>query len=126
MQKIFYHIFAFIWYVFALPSYASDDFSTTNFTVDIAKMNPLGWSTPPPGIDAFAQLIASISNVLLFMVPIIAAVSFLVAGYFYIFSAGDSEKAGKAKSIIKWNIIAIIIAFLSWWIVNIVASFFDL
>jgi VIT1/CCC1 family predicted Fe2+/Mn2+ transporter len=51
-------------------------------------------------------------------------VSLLVAGYYYIFSAGDSEKANKAKTIIKWNIIAILVAFLSYGIVSIVASFF--
>jgi VIT1/CCC1 family predicted Fe2+/Mn2+ transporter len=58
------------------------------------------------------------------MIPIFAALSLLIAGYFYIFSAGDSEKANKAKAIIKWNIIAILVAFLSYGIVKIIASFF--
>jgi len=54
------------------------------------------------------------SEFLLFTIPIIAAISFLVAGYFYIFSAGDSEKTSKAKTIIKWNIIAMLVAFFSY------------
>jgi hypothetical protein len=69
-------------------------------------------------------LLKSISDILLFTIPIIAAVSLLVAGYFYIFSAGDSEKVGRAKTIIKWNIIAILVAFLSYGIIRLIASFF--
>lgn len=70
-------------------------------------------------------LLGNIADVLLFIVPVIAAISLLVAGYFYIFSAGDSEKTTKAKTIIKWNIIAMIIAFLSYGIVNLIAQFFN-
>ncbi len=55
----------------------------------------------------------------------LAGISLLVAGYFYIFSAGDSEKVGRAKTIIKWNIVALFVAFLSYGIVSIVASFFN-
>jgi hypothetical protein len=58
------------------------------------------------------------------MIPIFAAVSLMIAGYFYIFSAGDSEKAGRAKTIIKWNIVAMCVSFLSYTIVQIMASFF--
>jgi hypothetical protein len=59
------------------------------------------------------------------MIPVIAIISVLIAGYFYIFSAGDSEKAGRAKTIIKWNILAIGIALMSWSIIKIIASFFS-
>ncbi len=59
------------------------------------------------------------------MIPIIAIVSVLIAGYYYIFSAGDSEKAGQAKNIIKWNLIAIIVAFMSWSMIQLIASLFS-
>lgn len=59
------------------------------------------------------------------MIPVIAIISVLIAGYFYIFSAGDVEKTDQAKKIIKWNIIAIIIALMSWSIIKIIASFFS-
>jgi hypothetical protein len=39
------------------------------------------------------MLLKNVSDVILFMIPILAGISFLIAGYFYIFSAGDSEKA---------------------------------
>ncbi len=93
-------------------------------------MDPLNWShssggVPTGGIGSFVTLLGNITDILLFMIPIFAAVSFVIAGYFYIFSAGDSEKAGRAKTIIKWNIVAMLIAFLSYGIVKIVASFFN-
>lgn len=56
--------------------------------------------------------------------PIIAAISMMIAGYFYIFSAGDSEKTGRAKVIIKWNIVALLVAFFSWSLVQIIALLF--
>ncbi len=99
------------------------------FTVNLAAMDPLGGShaggSPMGGVNAFTTLLGSITDILLFMIPIFAAVSLMIAGYFYIFSAGDSEKAWRAKTIIKWNIVAILVAFLSYGIVRIVASFFS-
>lgn len=62
-----------------------------------------------------------ITNLLLFIIPLVAGVSLLIAGYYYILSGGDSEKATKAKTIIKWNIIALLVAFLSYAIINIIA-----
>jgi uncharacterized membrane protein len=55
------------------------------------------------------------------MMPIIAAISVMVAGYFYIFSAGDSEKTSRGKVIIKWNLVALLVAFFSWSLVQIIA-----
>lgn len=88
-------------------------------------MDPLGnTSTIAPGIWSFAKILWNVTNILLILIPIIAGISFLIAGYFYIFSAGDSEKAWRAKTIIKWNIVALFVAFLSYGIVTTVASFF--
>lgn len=69
----------------------TDNLNSTGFIVDLAPMDPFGSSTdrdaPPPGKEAFTQIIKNITEILLFMIPIIAAVSFLFAGYYYIFSA---------------------------------------
>jgi hypothetical protein len=67
----------------------------------------------------------TLSNLLLFAVPLIAAVAFIVAGYYYILSSGDSEKASQAKTIIKWNIIAIIIALFSYALIILIAKMLD-
>lgn len=124
MKKIIlwtYSLYASCW---ALMSYADSNVSSTSFTVDVTLLNPLWWGSPPAGVESLRMLLKNVSDVILFMIPILAGISFLIAGYFYIFSAGDSEKAWRAKTIIKWNIIAMIVAFLSWSIINIIASFF--
>lgn len=89
-------------------------------------MDPLGnTSQIDPGIWSFNKFLWNVTYILLFLIPIIAGVSFIIAGYFYIFSAGDSEKAWRAKTIIKWNIVAIFVALLSYGIVRIVAELFS-
>ncbi len=70
---------------------ADDNLNSTGFIVDLAPMDPFRATTdrdaPPGGVDALEKVLENISEILLFMIPIIAAVSFLIAGYFYIFSA---------------------------------------
>lgn len=129
MQKILSWAYVFFSSLASLSVYASNNVTSTDFFVDLANMDPLGnshggwaWGV---GIDAFKGILENITNILLFMIPIIAAVSLLIAGYFYIFSAWDSEKASKAKMIIKWNIVAILVAFFSYTIIAIIASFFN-
>lgn len=129
MQKIL--SWTYIWFSFlvSLSVYANNDVTSQNFTVDLSNLDPLGGSHSAWGSGvgkyAFRWIIENITNIMLFMIPIIAAISLLVAGYFYIFSAWDSEKASKAKMIIKWNIIALLVAFFSYAIISIVASFFN-
>jgi hypothetical protein len=104
----------------------TDNVNSASFVVNLSAMDPLGnTSTIDPGIWSFKMILWKVTNILLILIPIIAWVSFLIAGYFYIFSAGDSEKAGRAKTIIKWNIVAIFVALLSFGIVSIVAELFS-
>lgn len=70
------------------------------------------------GMGSLNYLLEQITNILLFIVPLIAGISLIIAGYYYILSSGDSEKASKAKTIIKWNLIAIIVAFLAYTIIS--------
>ena len=47
----------------------------------------------------------------------------IIAGYYYILSSGDSEKASQAKIIIKWNLVAILVALFSYTIISLAAGF---
>jgi hypothetical protein len=99
----------------------------TSFKINLGCMDPInnGSSIEWKGSEGIIQtLLTSFSELLLFTIPIIAVVSFLIAWYFYIFSAGDSEKVNRAKTIIKWNVLAIIVALLSYGIVRLIAWFF--
>jgi Type IV secretion system pilin len=116
--------------VFAAACQNTSTLTKADFKLDLGCMDPLGGSHTGGGVPSeggvavLTTLLGRIAGVLLFVVPVIAVISLMVAGYFYIFSAGDSEKTTKAKTIIKWNIIAIVIAFLSYGIVNLIAQFF--
>ncbi|MBX9809464.1 hypothetical protein K2X92_03695 [Candidatus Gracilibacteria bacterium] len=132
MKKIF--LFAFLCilaftgqYLFAATS--QDNLNSQNFMVNIGALDPLGGnheSSPgASGPEAFFSFIGGVTNILLVLIPILAGISLLIAGYIYIFSAGDSEKALRAKTIIKWNIVAIFVSLLSYAIIKTVASFFS-
>ena len=133
MQKILLLIIVCLSFCGIFSAYAAWSVNSAWFTVDLAAMDPLTGSSPgnasigtsKHGIEALFYIIWNITNLLLFVIPMLAGISLLVAGYFYIFSAGDSEKVGRAKTIIKWNIVALFVAFLSYGIVSIVASFFN-
>lgn len=115
------------WYAFAIDtsnvSSSTDDMSSPTFQLDLCNMDPMHSSncgTAVSGKSAFEFLLGKISTILLYLVPILAGISLMVAGYYYILSAGDSEKLSQAKTIIKWNIVAVLIAFFSFSIMRVV------
>ncbi len=105
---------------------ANDNMNSPEFKIDLSTMDPLQSTWPTVGgIESLTTLLGKITDIFLTFIPLLAVISLLYAGYLYILSAGDSEKAGRAKTIIKWNIVAIIVWFLSYGIVKIVAGLFD-
>jgi hypothetical protein len=116
--------------------FAANDMTSPDFTIQLNPMDPLSASHgsgdpsvgPAQGPSGFSGkwaliiILEKVSNLLLMLVPILAVLSLLIAGYYYIFSAWDSEKAWQAKNIIKWNLIAIIVAFMSFSIIQLIAS----
>lgn len=134
MKKILLILtFGLLPFLMVYPSVSANqnNLNSQNFMVNVNAFDPLGgnhsWgvSASSGPQEIFLSFIRKVTNILLILIPILAGISFVIAGYFYIFSAGDSEKAGRAKTIIKWNIIAIFIGFLSFLIVSIVSSFFN-
>lgn len=89
MQKILILVcFCLSFFLFFTVHAAPDsgrikDVTSQSFMVDLGKVDPLsgtsGRSSPPPGIGAFMQLLGNITDILLFMIPIFAAVSLLIA-----------------------------------------------
>ncbi len=109
-------------------SNSQDDLTSSKYTIKLKDINPVATSQESGGTVSesgkwiVTSLLGKISKLLLFLIPIIAAISFIVAGYYYILSSGDSEKASQAKTIIKWNIVAITIALFSYAIIKLIAS----
>lgn len=65
----------------------------------------------------------TVVNTLLFLVGAISVIMLIVGGIRYIVSAGDQNQVTAAKNTILYAIVGIIVAVLSWAIVNWVLSF---
>lgn len=63
-----------------------------------------------------------VTNTVLYIVGIIAVIMLIIGGIKYVISGGDSKKVTDAKNTILYAIIGLIIAFLSYAIVNFVIS----
>lgn len=105
--------------------FAQSGLADKSLKIDVSSLDPLNRSDSSnvSGVGAFRAILESFSNFLLILVPIIAAVALIIAGYFYIFSGADQDNVNKAKTIIKWNLFALLVAFLSGGIIRIIASF---
>lgn len=66
--------------------------------------------------------IKRVVNLLLFILGIIAVIVIIIAGIMYAVSAGDSSAVTKAKNAILYAIIGLVVALLSYAIVNLVVD----
>ena len=68
--------------------------------------------------EGFKLISRVISLILYYIIPPLAVVAFLMAGIFFLFSAGDPAKVSKGKAILRVTVFGILIAFSDWLIVN--------
>lgn len=111
------------------------DLSKWNYTINLQAIDPIQHGVKSSTIGngsretgwkwLFKTILGRITNFMLVLIPLIAAVSLIIAGYFYIFSFADGDFPNKAKIIIKYNLLAMTVAFLSWVIISVIANFFD-
>lgn len=138
MNRLFSIFFSFILLVFLWCSVSStfasgtvlpeDNPTSANFQVKVRDFHPLGNNGDTgelPGTGGIMVILENIADILLMMIPLLGAISIIIAGYFMIFSRGVSEHISTGKNIIKWNLLAIVIAFLSFAIIRLIASFFS-
>ena len=129
MKKIFLLLTSLLFLVsplFVVQATEATDITKPDFRINLQNMNPVqasqANSSTPTGRSAALFLLDKFAGLLLVILPIIAGISFIIAGYYYVLSGGDSEKASQAKTIIKWNIIAIIVALFSYALVKMVST----
>ncbi|MBP9728277.1 MAG: hypothetical protein KBD27_02770 [Candidatus Moranbacteria bacterium] len=61
---------------------------------------------------------------LLALVGVLGIIGFVVAGVFYLTAAGDEDQVGKAKSIMMYSIIGVIVALVGYIVVNAIGTLF--
>lgn len=124
-------------YLFSLPLiflssiisvFADENLTSSGFMLSLSAMDPVNHNQGNSDIwvNALLFVLWRVADMLLFIIPILGGISLMIAGYYYLFSGWDTEKASQAKTIIKWNIIAIAVAFLSYALVNIVLYIMNL
>jgi hypothetical protein len=72
--------------------------------------------------DKASDLIIKYVNFLLPYLTLAAFVGFVVAGFFYVTAYGNEEQLGKAKKILIWSAVGLIIVMLSFAIVQFLTS----
>ena len=80
--------------------------------------NPQAVSAATGGQGSVRSLALSIVNFFLGFLGLIAVVMIIVGGFFYVTASGNQEKIEKAKKIIEYAIIGIVVILLSFAIVN--------
>lgn len=65
----------------------------------------------------------SLANWLLAVIGVIAVIMLLYGAFLFLTAAGDEERHGKAKNVVVYGLIGVLIAILSFAIVSFVASF---
>ncbi len=92
--------------------------------IDTSTISPI--NTPlPEGGGSQSQLMSilnMLSRLFLYLMPILAAISLIVAGYYSIFSGGSTDDTGRAKTIIKYNLMALVFALGSYSLILFIAQ----
>ncbi|MFH1326453.1 MAG: pilin [Candidatus Falkowbacteria bacterium] len=73
-------------------------------------------------LDDFVRLAVNVSNWILGIVGSLALLFFVYGGFMMIISAGNTERSGKAKTILTNAIIGLVIVFTSWLIIYFVQT----
>lgn len=72
------------------------------------------------GKDEAESLVKNIINLLLYIVGAVSVVVIIAAGLMYVTSTGDSGRVTRAKNMLMYAVVGLVIAFLSYAIVNFV------
>ena len=76
----------------------------------------------PENLFGDAGVFKQITNTILYIVGVVAVIMLIIGGVKYLISGGDSKKVTDAKNTVLYAIIGLVIALLSFAIVNFVIS----
>ncbi len=78
----------------------------------------------PRNLLGTGGIVTTMINLLMYIVGLISVVMMIVGGLKYVTSGGDAGKVGEAKNTIMYSIIGLVVAILSFAIVNFVVTQF--
>ena len=76
----------------------------------------------PENLFGDTGVFRQVTNVILYIVGIVAVIMLIIGGIRYVVSGGDAKKVTDAKNTVLYAIIGLVIAFLAFAIVNFVIS----
>jgi len=106
-------------------------FSVVFFTTSKAIAGPYsGWDPgllPDVGLSdtSVGTLIENALLYLLYIFGFIAVIAFVIAGFMYLFAAGDEGQIKKAKTYMVWSIVGIVVALSGLIIITAVTNFLN-
>lgn len=121
---IIYWIFSWfsnISYVLATDSWDPNDLWSVKFELDVNDLSPSTNKYTAWPKDNVKGLLRKVSDFLLIVIPVIAVLFIVIAGIKIITAWWDTSKVTSAKTIISFNIIAIVLALFSYSIIQLIA-----
>lgn len=110
--------------VFALEgewdSWNPDDISSSAFMLDVSKLSPSTTTYNMWAEDNIKELSNRIVTIALVMLPTLSLLFMVIGAIMMITSGGSSEKITKWKNIVIYNIVAIVVALLSYSIIKLI------
>jgi len=97
-------------------AYASDIFTFTEYKISVDSSEAIK--------GLIVTTTSSILNYIYWAALILSLIMILIASISYITSRGNEEKIKRATSTLKWAIIGVIVALISWVIIKLIMMFF--
>lgn len=101
-------------------SWDENDISSSSFMLDVSKLSPSDTKYNMWAEDNIKELSWKIVRIALVMLPTLSLLFMVMGAIMMITSGGSSEKITKWKNIIIYNIVAIVVALLSYSIVKLI------
>lgn len=86
----------------------------------------VGTTPPTPPITSGEDIVAVLEGITVWLYTIVGTLAILmliIGGIMYMTAGGDEEKVGKAKNVLKYAVIGLVIALLAYGVKSIILSF---
>ena len=104
------------------PAYAADECAANSLSLSCGVQSAAPKDTQNKTLFGTGGIFQTIASILIFIVGAVAVIMLIVGGLRYVLSAGDSKNVTAAKDTILYAIIGIVVALLSFALVQFVVG----